>query len=138
MGERPARWKVAAVLGLHGLVVWGLCGATIAVGRAFLPMQTTLVVHAVVAPLVAAGASLHYSARFGYTGPLATATFFLSFVVVVDFLLVALVLERSLDMFRSALGTWIPFASIFAAAFAAGAWRRSRTRPAQRAGAAIR
>jgi hypothetical protein len=41
-------------------------------------------------------------------------------VVVVDFFLVALVINRSLAMFASPLGTWIPFALIFASTWIAG------------------
>lgn len=49
-----------------------------------------------------------------------TAAAFTGFVVAVDFLLVALVILRSLDMFASPLGTWIPFALIFAATWLTG------------------
>jgi hypothetical protein len=61
-----------------------------------------------------------YFTRFGYTTPLATALVFTSFVTVVDFFLVALIILRSLDMFTSPLGTWIPFALIFVATWLTG------------------
>jgi hypothetical protein len=41
-------------------------------------------------------------------------------IVALDALVVAPVFERSYAMFRSALGTWFPFAAIFAASWAAG------------------
>lgn len=59
-----------------------------------------------------------------------TAAFVLGFVVVVDFFLVAMVINRSLDMFRSVVGTWLPFALIFGSTFVTGVavetprWRR--------------
>jgi hypothetical protein len=134
MTGKPETWKVVVVLGLHALVVWALCDATIAVGRANLPMQTTLVIHAILAPLFAAAASWVYASRFGYTGPLATAVSFLAVIMAMDFFLVVLVIEKSLDMFRSVLGTWLPFASIFVAAFAASAFVRRRTLPEGYAG----
>jgi len=41
------------------------------------------------------------------------------YVVVTDGLVVAPMLERSYDMFRSLIGTWIPFALIFIASLSA-------------------
>jgi len=38
----------------------------------------------------------------------------------VDFFVVGLVINRSLEMFTSVLGTWIPFALIFASTWLAG------------------
>lgn len=61
-----------------------------------------------------------YFTRFAWTTPLATAATFTGFVAVVDFLLVALMINRSLAMFASPLGTWIPFASIFCATWLTG------------------
>jgi hypothetical protein len=39
---------------------------------------------------------------------------------VVDFFVVALLINRSLDMFASLLGTWIPFALIFTSTYLTG------------------
>ena len=41
-------------------------------------------------------------------------------VIVLDAVVVAPIFERSYDMFRSAIATWIPFALIFIATWAAG------------------
>ena len=60
------------------------------------------------------------------TGPLATAFVFTGFVMVVDFFLVALLINRSLSMFLSLLGTWIPFALIFASTLVVGMARHRR------------
>jgi hypothetical protein len=83
-------------------------------------METTLIVHAVAAPVFAAVVSVFYFRRHGHAPPLVTATVMLAFIALVDFFLVALVLNRSLDMFRSVLGTWLPFALIFAATATTG------------------
>jgi hypothetical protein len=48
---------------------------------------------------------------------LQTALIFVGFVIVVDFFVVALLINKSLDMFASLLGTWIPFALIFGSAY---------------------
>jgi hypothetical protein len=108
------------VLLAHGAVGWALCGAVIGVGRSVLSMQATLIVHAMAVPIFFGLISALYFSRFRYTGPLATAAFFLVFVVVMDALVVALLIERSFDMFRSPLGTWIPFALIFLSTYSVG------------------
>ncbi len=126
MPDQPGFGKKLLVLSLHALPVWALCAAVMGVGMALLPPRTTLVIHAFAAPVFAAAAAYLYARRFGHVGPFAAAAFFLAFIVLVDFFLVALVILRSLDMFRSALGTWIPFAAIFVAALAAGTLARRR------------
>jgi arsenate reductase len=114
----PAR--VAVTLCLHALALWLLCAATMAIGMKVAAMGTTLRVHAVAAPLFASVVSASYFRRFGYTSPLPTAAFFLAFIALVDFFLVALAINRSLDMFRSVLGTWLPFGLIFVATWVTG------------------
>ncbi len=64
--------------------------------------------------------SLNYFKKFNYTPPLQTALIFVSFVIFVDFFLVALIINRSLDMFKSLLGTWIPFILIFTSIYLTG------------------
>lgn len=41
-------------------------------------------------------------------------------MILVDFFLVALIINRSLEMFTSPLGTWIPFALIFISSYLTG------------------
>jgi hypothetical protein len=122
-------WKRTAVLTLHAFALWLLCASVMGLGLAVLPLQTALIIHAIAAPIFAAGTAAVYASRHGDAGPLATASFFLAFVVLVDFFLVALAVNHSLEMFRSVLGTWLPFASIFAAALAAGGLVRRRPAP---------
>ena len=55
-----------------------------------------------------------------YTSPVLTASAMLTFIVLVDFFLVALVINRSLDMFRSLRGTRLTFMLTFAATAATG------------------
>lgn len=112
--------RKALVLVGHAATGWALCFATIGIGMAVTTERTALVVHAVGAPLYFAAVSAHYFIRFGYSTPLRTAAAFTGFVVTVDFLLVALAILRSLEMFTSPLGTWVPFALIFASTWATG------------------
>lgn len=104
----------------HAFVGWALCAATIGIGFAVTTLQNTLIAHAVGAPIYFAIVSQNYFKKFNYTAPLQTALLFLGFVVVVDFFVVGLVILRSLELFTSPLGTWIPFALIFASTYLSG------------------
>jgi len=119
MAERPVRLRGVVVV-LHALAGWAYCGMLIGVGRRFLSMPATLIVHAVGAPIGFALLSLLYFKRFACTTPLQTAVAFLAVVVAMDVFLVAPVFEGSYTMFASLLGTWIPFALIFAATYLTG------------------
>jgi len=111
--------KIIVIL-VHALVVWALCGATIAIGRSATTMQSTLIIHAILAPIFAALVSLFYYKKFHYTTPIQTAIIFLLLVMVMDAGIVAPVFEKSYAMFKSVLGTWIPFILIFLATYITG------------------
>lgn len=115
--------KIVTIL-LHAAVGWALCSATIGIGMATLPLQTALIIHAVAAPLFFAAISLFYFRRFNYTSPLQTAISFVGFVMVADFFVMALLIVKSFAMFASPLGTWIPFALIFASTYLTGLYAR--------------
>lgn len=101
----------------HAVVGWGYCGALVGIGRRFLSMDATLVVHAIGAPVGFALLTFLYQRKFALTGPLRTAAIFLGTVIALDLFLVAPVFEKSFAMFASPLGTWIPFALIFLATY---------------------
>jgi hypothetical protein len=124
--------KTFVVLALHAFVGWALCAATMGIGMAVTSLETTLVVHAAGAPIFFGLISWNYFTRFPRTSPLRTALFFVSFVIFVDFFLVALLINKSLEMFTSPLGTWIPFALIFASTYLTGlaVARGRRVKPA--------
>jgi hypothetical protein len=114
----------------HALVGWALCFATIGIGRAVTSMETTLIVHAVGAPVYFFIISLVYFNKFNYFSPLITGLIFTGFIIVVDFFIVALLINQSLEMFASLLGTWIPFGLIFASTYLTGLYviREDRSR----------
>jgi len=112
--------RQVAVIVLFGAVGWALCGAIMFIGMAVTSMQITLVAHAVGAPVVFTTVSWIYHTRFGYTKPLTTAAVFLAIVVFLDFFPVATVINRSMEMFTSLLGTWIPWALIFLSTYLTG------------------
>ncbi len=119
--------KQIVILLAHAFAGWALCAATMGIGQAVTTTQHALVIHAIAAPIFFAGISLLYFSRFHYTPPLATAAIFLGFVIAMDFFVVALLILRSLEMFASPLGTWIPFALIFASTFLTGSLVHKKT-----------
>jgi hypothetical protein len=105
---------------VHAFIGWALCAATMGIGMATTSLQNALILHAIGAPIFFAIVSLVYFKRFSYTTPLQTALIFVALVIAVDFFVVALLINRSLDMFAGLLGTWIPFALIFASTYLTG------------------
>ena len=105
---------------LLALVVWDACGAVIAIGRRVWTLQTTLVVHLFAAAAFAFAAAAAHKLLAPDIGALARAIAMTGLIVALDALVVAPLFERSYAMFRNALGTWIPFAAIFLASWAAG------------------
>jgi len=124
MTHRGTFYKTTVVIA-HAVVGWAFCGMLVGVGRRFLPMQATLVLHAIGAPLGFALISHFYYRKFAYTSPAQTAAPFLGVVAGLDLLLVAPVFEKSYAMFSSVLGTWVPFALIFAATYLTGRYSSS-------------
>ena len=118
--------KILIILA-HAFVGWALCTATMVIGMATMSIDSALIVHAIAAPIIFALVSLVYFNKFNYTTPLQTALIFMSFVILVDFFVVALLINRSLEMFASLLGTWIPFALIFTSTYVTGVLTLRRT-----------
>lgn len=112
--------KQIAVIVFFGAVGWALCGAIMFIGMAVTSMQTTLIAHAIGAPIIFAVVSWIYCSRFGFTKPLTTAVVFVGIVIFLDIFPVATVINRSFEMFTSLLGTWIPWALIFLSTYLTG------------------
>ena len=112
--------KQIIIILAFALMGWAACGATVGIGMALTTIKSTLIIHAIGAPIYFIILSLIYFKKFGYSTPLTTAVVFIVFVIFVDFFLVALVINQSLDMFRSFLGTWLPFLLIFTATWFTG------------------
>lgn len=113
-------FKKFIIILIHALIVWALCGATIAIGRSVTTMQITLVIHAIAAPIFAFAVSMFYYRKFNFTSPIWTAIIFLLVVIAMDAGLVAPVFEKSYVMFESILGTWIPLVLIFLSTYITG------------------
>ena len=112
--------KNAAIIIMFGFAIWAFCGALIGIGQIFMSMDTTLIVHAIGAPIGAIFFSAIYFRNFGFTTPLATAFIFVGTALALDFFVVALLIEKSFAMFASVLGVWIPQILIFTATYLTG------------------
>lgn len=122
-GERPGsnnRVRESLVVVVFALVGWAICGAIMAIGMQLMSLDMALLVHAIGAPLVFATLSWLYFTRFHYTTPLQTAIAFVTVVVLMDFFVVSLIINRNLEMFASIMGTWLVFALIFISTYLTG------------------
>ena len=113
-------FKKIIIILAFAFIGWMLCAATMGIGMSTTTLNNALIIHAIAAPIFFAGVSLVYFRKFNYTAPLQTALTFVAFVIAMDFFLVAMVINRSFDMFTSLLGTWIPFALIFMSTYLTG------------------
>jgi NADH:ubiquinone oxidoreductase subunit 6 (subunit J) len=109
-----------AITVIHALVGWALCGATMGIALATTTLKRALIVHAAAAPIIFGVISYIYFTHFAYTTPVGAALIFVGVVIVMDFFVVALLIQRKLEMFKSVAGTWLPFGLIFAATYAVG------------------
>jgi hypothetical protein len=113
-------FKKTIIVLAHAFIGWVLCAATMGIGMSLTSLNNALIIHAIAAPVFFAGISLVYFRKFNYTTPLQTALIFIAFVVAMDFFVVAMLINRSFEMFTSLLGTWIPFALIFTSTYLTG------------------
>ncbi len=112
--------KNLIVILIHAFIGWVLCGTIMGIGMQVTSMENTLIIHAIGAPIFFAIVSLIYFKKFNFTTPFQTAIIFLGFVIFMDFFIVALLIEKSLEMFGSILGIWLPFALIFISTYLTG------------------
>jgi hypothetical protein len=131
MIEQSLQMMKTIIIFLHTFVGWALCGAIVIIGRELTSIETTLILHAIGAPIIFAVISLIYFKKFNYTTPMQSAIVFVSLVISMDFFIVALFIERSFEMFASLIGTWIPFLLIFISTYITGVYTRKRIRAAQ-------
>ena len=106
-------FRQGVIILIHAFVGWALCAALMGIGISLTSLQTALILHAVGGPLGFMILSFIYFKKFNFTKPLATAVIFISFVIFMDVFIVALLIEKSFAMFKSVLGTWLPFTLIF-------------------------
>jgi hypothetical protein len=118
--EKTMKIREVVLILAHAFVGWMLCAATMGIGMAVTSLDNTLIIHAIGAPIFFAVVSLIYFRKFNYTTPLQTAVIFTAFVIAMDVFVVAMLINRSFEMFTSLLGTWIPFVLIFSSTYLTG------------------
>jgi hypothetical protein len=112
--------KRTIIILIHAFIGWALCGAIMMVGRKIISTENTLIIHAIAVPIIFAIISFIYFNLFRYTTPLQTAFIFFCFIMFMDIFVVALLIEKSFEMFKSILGLWIPVALIFISTYLTG------------------
>ena len=120
------RARTFIVVLVHVCIGWALCGATMLVGRKVTSLENALIIHAISAPIIFAIVSFLYFKKFSYTKPLQTALLFVSLVIFLDVFVVGLFIEKSFEMFASALGTWIPLSLVFVSTYLTGLFAKRR------------
>lgn len=105
---------------LFAFIGWAFCAAIMGIGPTITSMQNTLIVHAIAGPLGFGLLAFIYHKKFGHVAPLPLALLFVSFVILVDFFLVAMFILKNFAMFTSFLGTWLPFTLIFMVSYLVG------------------
>ena len=113
-GHSAGRLLVFAAAG------WAVCALVMGGLLAIAPMWLALTLHAIAAPVVFAPLSYLYFRAPGAREPLETALAFTVVIAILDAVLIAGFAMRSVEMFLSVAGTWLPFALIFLSTWATG------------------
>ena len=111
--------KTFAIL-FYAFVGWALCAAVLGIGIIHTSLKTALIIHAVAAPIIFVFVSRTFYRNFQFAYPILIAIIFASFVMVVDFGIVALFYAKKLAAFASAASLWIAFALIFLCTYIIG------------------
>jgi hypothetical protein len=117
------KWRILLA---HALAVWAICAAIMFIGMAVTTMPVTLTIHAIGAPIASASLAYRYYRKHGDLQPLLVAAVFVGTALFTDFFLVAMVIEKSLEMFASFVGLWLPMILIFTAAYLTGNYVKER------------
>jgi hypothetical protein len=116
--EHPARSLSRLVA--HGAVGWAMCAVTMTVLLSLVDLTAALIVHSLAAPAFFIGIAWNYFRAPGARDPLSTALAWTAIVMLLDLVVVAGTIQRSLELFESMLGTWLPLVLIFLASWSTG------------------
>jgi len=105
---------------LHAVAGWAACAGVMAVLLATVRLGAALTLHALAAPAIFALVARQYFRARGARKPLVVAALFTATVALLDLVVVAGAVQRSLAMFGSLVGTWLPFWLVFATTWATG------------------
>jgi hypothetical protein len=118
------KYLITTLFGLIGqLGCWGLMIG----GQMITTLENALIIHALGAPIVFGLISYFYFRKLNYVSPTRVATIFLGVVILLDFLVVSMMINKNFDMFYSPIGTWIPFILIFTSTYLTGKYTNGRS-----------
>ena len=122
--------KIIIILAF-AFVGWVLSAGSIGIGMATTSFENTLIIGIILCPIFFLIVSLVYFKKFHFTTPLQTALIFFAFVVIADFFVAGLLINKSLEMFTNLLETWIPYILIFISTYLTGLFtvRSSNPKP---------
>jgi hypothetical protein len=109
----PLGIKKPVVLLSLGILGWAACGMVMFALLNITTIYMALIIHFIAAPFIFLAISNLYFTKCDYTTPIVTAIILTAIVMALDFFVVGLVIEHSLEMFESVMGTWLPFLFIF-------------------------
>jgi len=127
--------RAVSRLVLHGVAGWAACALTMGLLLAAGHPGIALALHALAAPLIFIAVSRHYFRVPGAREPQPTAFAFVGVVALLDLVVVAGLIQRSLALFGSVAGSWLPLLLIFAATWTTGEivsmqpWSKAPGRP---------
>ena len=117
--DRPADAPLRLLL--HGIAGWAACAAVMAGLLGLFRPGTALGLHAGLAPLVFVVVAWHFFRLPGARDARTTAAAWTAIVVLLDLVVVGGLVQHSLAMFRSFVGSWLPLSLIFVASWSTGA-----------------
>jgi hypothetical protein len=106
-------FKKPAIILTFGISGWAACGIIMFTLLHITTIYLSLIIHFIATPFIFLAISNLYFKKFDYTTPFVTAVIFTVIVMILDFFVVAMVIEKNLEMFESVMGTWLPFLFIF-------------------------
>ncbi|MEI9938577.1 MAG: hypothetical protein WDO69_15275 [Pseudomonadota bacterium] len=123
IGQLANTIRTLTRVAVHVTIGWALCGATMGLLLAATCPPTALAGHALAAPVIFAAVSASYFRGPYAWPPFRAATIFASVPALLDLVIVAGFVQRSLSMFQSFIGSWLPLALIFLATWVTGTLR---------------
>ena len=105
-----------------GLVVWAGSAGVFVMGREVWPGDMPEAVRLAVAPAIAVAVTMADKVVARDASSLVRAAALTLIVAGLDALVLAPLVDRSHKIFRSALGSWLPLAAIFAASYVTGVY----------------
>jgi len=111
--------KTEAVL--HAIAVWTLSSALLIGSMMFLPYDSAVAIRLITSPLVALIVSTAFFTKYEDAQPASVALLFASTMFILDAIVLAGVVQRSLRLFvQTPLASWVVYASVMVATWASG------------------